>query len=72
MTSANTKRLTSIDSLRGAVMALMLVDHVREFFYLHLQAPAGIKEEIDAAGQWLLPGMIDDQVHFCEPALIPD
>lgn len=23
--------------------------------------------EIDAAGQWLLPGMIDDQVHFREP-----
>lgn len=26
-------------------------------------------EEIDAAGQWLLPGMIDDQVHFREPGL---
>lgn len=25
--------------------------------------------EIDAAGQWLLPGMIDDQVHFREPGL---
>lgn len=26
-------------------------------------------EEIDAAGQWMLPGMIDDQVHFREPGL---
>lgn len=26
-------------------------------------------QEIDAAGQWLLPGMIDDQVHFREPGL---
>lgn len=26
-------------------------------------------EEIDAAGQWLIPGMIDDQVHFREPGL---
>lgn len=25
--------------------------------------------EIDAAGQWLLPGMIDDQVHFREPGM---
>ncbi len=25
--------------------------------------------EIDAAGQWLLPGVIDDQVHFREPGL---
>ena len=24
---------------------------------------------IDAAGAWLLPGMIDDQVHFREPGL---
>ena len=23
--------------------------------------------EIDAQGQWLLPGMIDDQVHFRDP-----
>lgn len=23
--------------------------------------------EIDANGQWLLPGMIDDQVHFRDP-----
>ena len=25
--------------------------------------------EIDAAGQWVLPGAIDDQVHFREPGL---
>lgn len=30
---------------------------------------ASADEEIDAAGQWLLPGMIDDQVHFREPGL---
>ncbi len=29
----------------------------------------GACTEIDAAGQWLLPGLIDDQVHFREPGL---
>jgi len=31
-------------------------------------APEGA-EIVDAAGAWLLPGMIDDQVHFREPGL---
>ena len=30
-------RLISIDALRGLVMVIMLIDHVRETFYLHLQ-----------------------------------
>ena len=33
-----------------------------------LRARAGEKV-VDAAGRWLLPGMIDDQVHFREPGL---
>ena len=33
--------------------------------------PIGDKETeiIDAQGQWLIPGLIDDQVHFREPGL---
>ena len=30
----------------------------------------GVAETIDAEGLWLLPGVIDDQVHFREPGLI--
>src|ERR1700739_1000314 len=33
-----------------------------------IKAPAGI-EVLDAKGRFLLPGMIDDQVHFREPGL---
>lgn len=33
-----------------------------------IDAPAGV-EVFDAGGQWLLPGVIDDQVHFREPGL---
>ena len=33
-----------------------------------ITAPAGAKV-YDARGQWLLPGVIDDQVHFREPGL---
>lgn len=33
---------------------------------INVRAPGGV-ETIDANGAWLLPGMIDDQVHFREP-----
>ncbi|MEG8017751.1 DUF1624 domain-containing protein [Sphingomonas sp. LR55] len=36
-TSAKRQRIVSIDALRGLVMLVMLVDHTREFFYLHAQ-----------------------------------
>jgi len=34
----------------------------------NLSAPDGVAV-IDASGKWLLPGLIDDQVHFREPGL---
>lgn len=33
-----------------------------------ISAPAGM-QVVDAQGQWLLPGLVDDQVHFREPGL---
>jgi len=35
--AARAPRIASIDALRGLVILLMLVDHTREFFYLHAQ-----------------------------------
>src|SRR5690606_30189367 len=31
--------------------------------------PSGNYREINAEGKWLIPGIIDDQVHFREPGL---
>lgn len=36
-TATHAQRITSIDALRGFVMIVMLLDHVRETFFLHLQ-----------------------------------
>ncbi len=35
--ATHARRITSIDALRGLVMLIMAVDHVRETFFLHLQ-----------------------------------
>lgn len=35
----------------------------------NLAVPAGAVETVHAKGKWLLPGAIDDQVHFREPGL---
>jgi uncharacterized membrane protein len=35
--ATHVRRITSIDALRGLVMLIMAIDHVRETFFLHLQ-----------------------------------
>ena len=59
-------RITSIDALRGLVMIIMLLDHVRETLYLHLQV----------TDPMTLPGTAPEvffsrlAAHFCAPAFV--
>src|SRR5277367_1506997 len=47
---------------------VLVKGHYIEKIGKDLQAHPAVKV-IDAKGQWLLPGVIDDQVHFREPGL---
>ena len=60
------QRWSSIDRLRGAVMALMTVDHVREFFFLHQQ----VADPMDLAST--SPELFFTRLcsHFCAPVFV--
>jgi len=59
-------RLTSIDQLRGTVIVLMLLDHVRETFYLHHQVadPMGLDQ--------IEPALFVSRLlaHLCAPVFV--
>ncbi|RVU05707.1 DUF1624 domain-containing protein [Novosphingobium umbonatum] len=59
-------RLLSIDALRGLVMVFMLVDHVRETFFLHLQ----VSDPVDAHS--VEPGLFFTRLlsSFCAPVFV--
>ncbi|KQP33995.1 hypothetical protein ASF49_08335 [Methylobacterium sp. Leaf104] len=59
-------RIVSIDALRGLVMLLMLVDHVREFVYLHAQ----VRDPMDLAVTQ--PDLVLTRLtsHLCAPVFI--
>ncbi|MFH7042055.1 DUF1624 domain-containing protein [Paucibacter sp. JuS9] len=64
--AAHKARITSIDALRGLVMIVMLLDHVRENLYLHL----------NVTDPMTLPGTPNDlffsrlAAHFCAPIFV--
>jgi uncharacterized membrane protein len=64
--AAAATRLLAIDALRGLVMVFMLVDHIRETFYLHLQ----VSDPVDAATTD--PGLFFTRLlsTFCAPAFV--
>ena len=50
-------RIASIDVMRGLVILLMLVDHVREAFYLHKQVSDPMDVDVDRADAVLHPAL---------------
>lgn len=61
-----TRRLIAIDALRGLVMLLMLVDHVRETFYLHMQVSDPMDVATTAAGLFITRSL----AHLCAPVFV--
>lgn len=59
-------RIRSIDALRGLVILLMLVDHTREFFFIHAQVsdPMGVQE--------ISPALFFTRLsaHLCAPVFV--
>lgn len=66
MTHSPASRLTSIDQLRGTVIVLMLLDHVRETFYLHAQvADPMVVDQVE-------PALFVSRLlaHLCAPVFV--
>ncbi|UYW27347.1 DUF1624 domain-containing protein [Methylorubrum extorquens] len=59
-------RIGAIDALRGLVMLLMLVDHAREFFYLHAQVSDPVNLAATPPGLFLTRAAS----HFCAPVFL--
>lgn len=66
MTHSPTSRLTSIDQLRGTVIVLMLLDHVRETFYMHQQV--GDPMVVDQVEPVLFVSRL--LAHLCAPVFV--
>lgn len=59
-------RIASIDALRGVVMLLMLVDHVRDFFYVHAQ----VADPMDLATTEPRLFWTRTAAHLCAPIFV--
>ena len=59
-------RIAAIDALRGLVILLMLVDHAREFFFIHAQ----VSDPMDVAAT--APALFFTRLtaHFCAPIFV--
>ena len=64
--SALCQRLQAIDALRGLVILIMMVDHVRETFYLHHQVPDPMNIEQTEASLFFSRIL----AHLCAPIFV--
>ncbi len=64
--AAHGKRITSIDALRGLVMCIMMMDHVRETLYLHHQ----VSDPMTIADTPPFLFFTRLAAHFCAPAFV--
>lgn len=64
--AVHSRRIVSIDALRGLVMCIMLMDHVRETLYLHLQ----VSDPMDVADTPARVFFSRLAAHFCAPAFV--
>src|ERR671933_1540182 len=67
ITPASTRsRVTSIDFLRGLIMIIMALDHVRDFF--HTEAITGSPTDMATTTPWLF--FTRWITHFCAPVFV--
>lgn len=59
-------RIQSIDALRGLVMLLMMVDHVREFFFIHAQ----VSDPMDVEATQPALFFTRLAAHLCAPVFV--
>jgi len=61
------RNATIVNEGRSVVGSVLVVgDRIKEILPSEVPLP-NVDEVIDASGKWLIPGAIDDQVHFREP-----
>jgi uncharacterized membrane protein len=66
VTAPHSRRLHSIDALRGLIIVFMLLDHVRETFFLHHQ----VSDPMDVAHTSVELFISRTLAHFCAPLFV--